>query len=84
MNLTFFGAIALFAFVSDTNAQFGPAGIGALFAPPAAASGFLVGQDQSKNGVDFAVNNAILKLNTTELPPELQVWNPIDMQSKFG
>lgn len=72
MNLTLFGAIALFAFVSNTSAQFGPAGFGALFAPPA-ASGYLAGQDASKNAVDFAINNAITKLNTTELPPELQV-----------
>ncbi|XP_055317665.1 uncharacterized protein LOC129576485 [Sitodiplosis mosellana] len=74
MNLTLFGAIALFAFVSDTSAQLGPAPaeITNLFAPPAAASGWLIGQESSKNAVNVAVNNAISKVNVTELPPELQ------------
>lgn len=76
MNLTLFSAFALFAFVSDATAQFGPAGAGISnpFMPPAAASGWLIGQESSKNAVDVAVNSAISKVNVTELPPELQVY----------
>lgn len=76
MNLTLFGAFAFMAFVSDTSAQFGgPAGAGfaSLFAPPAAASGWMIGQESSKNAVDLAINSAITKANATDLPPELQV-----------
>lgn len=74
MNLTLFGAIAFMAFVSDTSAQFGgPGGFANLFAPPAAASGWMVGQESSKNAVDLAINSAITKANATDLPPELQV-----------
>lgn len=72
MNLTLFGAFALFAFISDASAQLGPTQN--LFAPPAAASGWLIGQESSKNAVNVAVNNAISKVNVTELPAELQVY----------
>lgn len=73
MNLTLVGAFTLIAFVSDATAQFGPSGIGALFAPPAAQSGWLAGQESSKNAVDIAVNSVISKVNVTDFPPELQV-----------
>lgn len=86
MNLTLFGAIALMAFVSDSNGQFGvgggfggpanfggPASFGGMFAPPAATAGRMAGQEASKNAVDLAVNSAMSKVNITELPQELQV-----------
>lgn len=89
MNLTLFGAFALMAFVSDSNGQFGAAagagmpgfggpmnfgGMGGMFGPPAAATaGKMAGQEASKNAVDLAMNNAMSKVNVTELPPELQV-----------
>lgn len=75
MNLTLFSAFALIAFVSDATAQMGgPGGFGGLaFAPPAAAAGWMAGQEASKNAVDVAINSAISKVNVTELPQELQV-----------
>lgn len=86
MNFTIFGAIALMAFVSDSNAEFGaggfggpaafggPGGFGGMFGPPpAAAAGKMAGQEASKNAVDLAVNSAMSKVNITELPLELQV-----------
>lgn len=86
-NFTMFGVIALVALVTDINGQLGgggggPGGFGAaamgpsafgMFAPPAAAAGWMMGQEASKNGVNFAVNSAIAKVDATDLPPELQV-----------
>lgn len=73
MNLTLFGAFTLIAFVSDASAQFGPSGFGALFAPPEAKSGWLAGQESSKNAANVALNSVISKVNVTDLPLELQV-----------
>lgn len=88
MNLTLFGAIALMAFVSDSNGQFGagfsggggspmgfggPGGFAAMFAPPKATAAQMAGQEASKNAMDMALNSALSKVNVTELPPELQV-----------
>lgn len=82
MNLTLFGAISLIAFVSDSSAQLGAAqlGISNFVAPVSGSSGWLIGQESSKNAVNLAINNAISKVNVTELPQELQVhliWNLI-------
>lgn len=88
MNLTLFGAIALMAFVSDSNGQFGvgfgggggapmgfggPGGFAAMFAPPEATAARMAGQEASKNAMDMAVSSAMSKVNVTELSPELQV-----------
>lgn len=83
-NFTIFGVIALVALVTDINGQlgggagpgFGAAAMGpsafGMFAPPA-ASGWMMGQEASKNAVNFAVNSAIAKVDASVLPPELQV-----------
>lgn len=74
MNLTLFGAIALVVFVSDSNGQMGgPAGFAAMFAPPAAANGWMIGQEASKNAVNIAITSAMAKVDVAELPTELQV-----------
>lgn len=77
MNFTLFGVITLVAFVTDSTAQFGgfggPGGFAGMFAPPAATNGMMVGQEASKNAVNFAVTSAISKVDATDLSPELQV-----------
>lgn len=78
MNFTLFGAIAFVVLVTDSAAQFGggfgfPGGFAGMFAPPAATNGMMMGQEASKNGVNFAVNSAMSKFDTADLPPELQV-----------
>lgn len=73
MNLTLFGAIALVAFVGDTSAQFGMPAFANFFGPPVASPGWMIGQEASKNAVNTAVNSAVAKADTKDLPPELEV-----------
>lgn len=74
MNLTLVASIALIAFASDSNAQFGPSPFANFFSQQAATNpGWLIGQESSKNAVNIAINNALSNLNVTALPPELQV-----------
>lgn len=72
MNLTLISAIAIIAFVGDSDCLLGNSFPG-LFSPFSSNGGWAMGQEASKNAANFAVDNAITKAGSTELPPELHV-----------
>lgn len=85
MNLTLFGAIALMVFVGDSSCGMGMGmGMGMApgfggFAPMVGGpfgpgAGWMIGQEAQKVAANTAVDNAILKAGSTELPLELQVF----------
>lgn len=89
MNFTFISAFVLL-FVHDSYGL-GGANLAGLFSPfmpsmpgAVAPAGYAMGQEISKNAADFAIDNAIFKAGTTDLPPELQVkYISHSMQSNF-
>lgn len=82
MNFTLISAFVLL-FAHDSYGL-GGANLAGLFSPfmptmPGAVApptGYAMGQEISKNAADFAIDNAIFKAGTTDLPPELQVNLP--------
>lgn len=78
MNLTLFGTIALMVFVGDSTCGMGMAPNFGNFAamaggPFGPGAGWMMGQEAQKNAANTAVDSAILKAGSTELPPELEV-----------
>lgn len=71
MNFTLVSVFVLL-FVNDSYGL-GGANLAGLFSPFMPGAGYAMGQEISKNAADFAVDNAIFKAGSTDLPPELQV-----------
>lgn len=68
--------LVLLAFVAIAKAQ-APSSVGG---PPILSPGYLIGQEASKNAVNFAINNAIAtNADPSTLSPEFQVkTSPLD------